>query len=54
MIRTTNTQQTKKETHTVAFSNFLENNKIQLFYLYCVNRVVYHMNLAHLNSMHVL
>ena len=38
----------KKETHTVAFSNFLENNNKFSYFIYtvlkCVNRAVYPMN----------
>ena len=49
---------TKKETHTVALSNFLENNYkfsyfIQIILKY-VNPVVYPMNFTHLDSIHVL
>ena len=43
----------KKGTHTVAFSNFLENNSEFSTFSYtdlsCVNRAVYPMNFAHLN-----
>ena len=48
----------KKETHTVAFSNFLENNKRFSYIVYtdlkCVHRAVYPMNFTHLDSIHFL
>ena len=41
----------KKETHTITFTNCLENNNKLSYSIYtdlkCVNRTVYPMNLAH-------
>ena len=47
---------TKKETHTVAFSNFLENNNKFSYFIYtdleCVDRAVHPMNFTNLDSIH--